>query len=86
MRRLLNWCFLKVTHRAPGRVLLIGLILSAISIWVAKDLRYDSRMDNLLPQELELVQEFHQVVDKTGGSGPLVVVLEGLEQAKAPPF
>ncbi|QPJ62654.1 MAG: MMPL family transporter [Candidatus Nitronauta litoralis] len=85
MRRLLNWCFLKVTHRAPGRVLLIGLILSAISIWVAKDLRYDSRMDNLLPQELELVQEFHQVVDKTGGSGPLVVVLEGLEQAKAPP-
>ncbi len=86
MRRLLNWCFLKVTHRAPGRVLLVGLILSAISIWVASDLRYDSRMDNLLPQELELVQEFHQVVDKTGGSGPLVVVLEGLEQAQAPPL
>lgn len=86
MKRLLNWCFLNVTYKAPGRVLLIGLILSAISIWIASDLRYDSRMDNLLPQELELVQEFHQVVNKTGGSGPLVVVLEGLDQAKAPPI
>ncbi len=85
MKRLLNWCFLNITYKAPGTVLLVGLLLSAISIYIASDLRYDSRMDNLLPQKLELVQEFHQVVDKTGGSGPLVVVLEGLDQSKAPP-
>ncbi len=85
MKRLLNWCFQNITRRAPGRVLVFGLLLSALSLWIASDLRYNSRMDNLLPQELDLVQEFHAVVDKTGGSGPLVVVLEGLDQSKAPP-
>jgi len=41
-------------------------------------------MDNLLPQDLKLVREFNQVVDKTGGTGPLVVVLEGLKPKEAP--
>jgi hypothetical protein len=41
-------------------------------------------MDNLLPQDLPLIKEFNEVVSKTGGSGPLVVVLEGLAQDKAP--
>jgi len=41
-------------------------------------------MDNLLPQDLPLIKEFNEVVSKTGGSGPLVVVLEGLSQDKAP--
>lgn len=85
MKRLLNWAFQNITRRAPGKVLIVGLILSAVSLWVASDLRYNSRMDNLLPQELDLVKEFHSVVEKTGGSGPLVVVLEGLPQVKAPP-
>ncbi|SVC85941.1 uncharacterized protein METZ01_LOCUS338795, partial [marine metagenome] len=36
------------------------------------------------PQDLPLIKEFNEVVSKTGGSGPLVVVLEGLSQDKAP--
>ncbi|MEK9628177.1 MAG: MMPL family transporter [Nitrospinota bacterium] len=36
-------------------------------------------MDNLLPQDLPLIEEFNEVVKKTGGSGPLVVVLENLD-------
>lgn len=36
-------------------------------------------MDNLLPQDLPLIKEFNEVVSKTGGSGPLVVVLENLD-------
>ncbi|MEC7641466.1 MAG: MMPL family transporter [Nitrospinota bacterium] len=51
---------------------------------VASGLSYNSRMDNLLPENLSLVKEFNHVVDKTGGSGPLVLVLEGLHQNKAP--
>ena len=41
-------------------------------------------MDNLLPQDLDLVKEFNEVVEKTGGSGPLVVVMEGLNTPDAP--
>lgn len=41
-------------------------------------------MDNLLPQDLPLIQEFNEVVAKTGGSGPLVVVLEQLNPIQAP--
>ncbi|MDH3256559.1 MAG: MMPL family transporter [Nitrospinota bacterium] len=54
------------------------------ALWVASGLTYSPRLDNLLPQDLELVQEFNQVVEKTGGSGPLVVVLEGLKPQQAP--
>ena len=35
-------------------------------------------------QDLPLIKEFNEVVAKTGGSGPLVVVLEGLDQGEAP--
>ncbi len=41
-------------------------------------------MDNLLPQDLPLIKEFSEVVSKTGGSGPLVVVLEQLNPIQAP--
>jgi predicted RND superfamily exporter protein len=56
-----------------------GALVTLGALWVASGLTYSPRLDNLLPQDLELVQEFNQVVDKTGGTGPLVVVLEGLE-------
>ncbi|MFQ5483486.1 MAG: MMPL family transporter, partial [Nitrospinaceae bacterium] len=84
MKRLLRGCFQNITRKHPGGVLAIGLILSALSIWTTTGLRYDSRMDTLLPEDLPLVREFNQVVDKTGGSTPLVVVLEGLDQTRAP--
>ena len=41
-------------------------------------------MDNLLPQDLPVIKEFNEVVAKTGGSGPLVVVLEQLNPFQAP--
>ena len=40
-------------------------------------------MDNLLPQDLPLIKEFNEVVSKTGGSGPLVVVLENLDPIRS---
>lgn len=46
---------------------------------MAADLKFNPKMDNLLPQDLPLIEEFNEVVKKTGGSGPLVVVLENLD-------
>jgi predicted RND superfamily exporter protein len=61
-----------------------GALVTLGALWVASGLTYSPRLDNLLPQDLELVQEFNQVVDKTGGTGPLVVVLEGLKPKQVP--
>ena len=79
MKLILGWCFKNITKKCPGTVLLIALILSGISVYLAVDLKFNPKMDNLLPQDLPLIKEFNKVVRKTGGSGPLVVVLENLD-------
>ncbi|SVD78686.1 uncharacterized protein METZ01_LOCUS431540, partial [marine metagenome] len=84
MKNILRWCFKNITQKYPGTILIAALFMSGLSIYVATHLTYDSRMDNLLPKDLSLIKEFNEVVAKTGGSGPLVVVLEGLGQDKAP--
>jgi len=84
MKLFLRWFYRRITARHPVAVLAVTVLLSLVSLWIASDLKYNSRLDNLLPQEMDLVQEFNQVVGKTGGSGPLVLVLEGLSQKDAP--
>ena len=79
MKSILSWCYKNITKRFPGTVLLVALILSGFSIYLAFDLKFNPKMDNLLPQDLPLIKDFNQVVSKTGGSGPLVVVLENLD-------
>jgi len=83
MKNLLKWCYLNITSRNPWLIVVCGALLTLGALWVASGLTYSPRLDNLLPQDLELVQEFNQVVDKTGGTGPLVVVLEGLKHNQA---
>ena len=84
MKFILSWCYKNITKKFPGTVLLFALLLSAASIYFAADLKFNPKMDNLLPQDLPLIKEFNEVVLKTGGSGPLVVVLENLDPIQAP--
>ncbi len=84
MKIILNWFFVNITARFPVALLVGALVLSGFSIWTALGLKYNPRMDNLLPQNLDLIKEFNEVVEITGGSGPLVVVLEGLNTPDAP--
>ncbi len=84
MKTVLSWCFTKITRRYPGTLLILAILLSGISIYWASGLSFNPRMDNLLPQDLPLIKEFNEVVAKTGGSGPLVVVLEQLNPIQAP--
>ena len=83
MKLTLDWCFKNITKRFPGTVLLTALFLSGFSIYLAIDLKFNPKMDNLLPKDLPLIKEFNEVVAKTGGSGPLVVVLENLDQIQS---
>lgn len=78
MKTILSWCYKNITKKYPGTLLIFALILSGLSVYLASDLKFNPRMDNLLPQDLPLIKEFNEVVGKTGGSGPLVVVLEDL--------
>jgi len=82
MKPLLSWCYKNITRRYPGTLILLALALAGVSTFVLSSLTYNPRMDNLLPDNLELVREFNEVVNKTGGSGPLVVVLENLDPAQ----
>lgn len=83
MKTFLNWHFHNVISKYPGVILSLAMALSAISIVIASGLTYNTRMDNLLPEKLDIVKEFNEVVDKIGGSGPLVVALEGLDPEQA---
>ena len=84
MKTVLAWCFKKITYRYPGTLLILAILLSGMSVYWASGLSFNPRMDNLLPQDLPLIKEFNEVVAKTGGSGPLVVVLEQLNPFQAP--
>jgi len=84
MKSILKWCYHNITSRNPWLLVVCAALVTLGALWVASGLTYSPRLDNLLPQDLELVQEFNQVVEKTGGSGPLVVVLEGLKPQQAP--
>ena len=84
MKNILKWCYLNITSKNPWLLVGCAALLTLGALWIASGLTYSPRLDNLLPQDLELVQEFNQVVKKTGGTGPLVVVLEGLKPREAP--
>jgi predicted RND superfamily exporter protein len=84
MKNILKWCYLNITSKNPWLLLVCGALVTLGAIWMASGLTYSPRLDNLLPQDLELVQEFNQVVKKTGNTGPLVVVLDGLKPKEAP--
>ncbi len=83
MKKILNWCYCHITSRKPGLLVVCAALLTLGALWVASGLTYNPRLDNLLPQDLPLVKEFNRVIDKTGNTGPLVVVLEGLPQKNA---
>ena len=84
MKNILKWCYLNITSRNPWLLVVCGALVTLGALWIASGLTYNPRLDNLLPQDMELVREFNQVVEKTGGTGPLVVVLEGLKPKEAP--
>ncbi|MEE8205973.1 MAG: MMPL family transporter [Nitrospinaceae bacterium] len=84
MTNILKWCYLNITSKNPWLLVVCGALVTLGALWIASGLTYNPRLDNLLPQDLELVREFNQVIKKTGNTGPLVVVLEGLKPKDAP--
>lgn len=84
MKNILKWCYLNITSKNPWLLVVCAALLTLGALWIASGLTYSPRLDNLLPQDMELVREFNQVIKKTGNTGPLVVVLEGLNPKQVP--
>ena len=84
MKNILKWCYKNITSRHPALLLILAFLMSLAGLWVASGLTYNPRLDNLLPSDMPMVQDFEKVREKTGGTGPLVVVMEGLALANAP--
>jgi len=79
MKNILKWCYLNITAKNPWLLVGCAALATLGALWIATGLTYSPRLDNLLPQDLPLVQEFNKVIKETGNTGPLVVVLEGLK-------
>jgi uncharacterized protein len=84
MKNILKWCYLNITAKNPWLLVGCAALATLGALWIATGLTYSPRLDNLLPQDLPLVQEFNKVIKETGNTGPLVVVLEGLKSRQVP--
>jgi uncharacterized protein len=84
MKNILRWCYLNITAKNPWLLVGCAALATLGALWIATGLTYSPRLDNLLPQDLPLVQEFNKVIKETGNTGPLVVVLEGLKSREVP--
>ncbi|NIR56990.1 MAG: MMPL family transporter [Nitrospinaceae bacterium] len=83
LKNILRWLYKNITSKQPWLLLIVSALLTLAAVWIASGITFSPRLDNLLPQDLELVQEFNRVLSKTGNTGPLVVVLEGLRSGEA---
>ena len=63
--------------RNPGKVLLLFLALTAVSTWLAFQLRIESDQLSLISQDLPEVKEVKRVIDMVGGAGYLMLGLRG---------
>jgi len=68
-----------VIVRNPGKVLLLLLGLTAVSTYLAFQLRIESDQLSLISQDLPEVKEVKRVIDMVGGAGYLMLGLRGTD-------
>ena len=60
MKNILKWCYLNITAKNPWLLVGCAALATLGALWIATGLTYSPRLDNLLPQDLPLVQEFNK--------------------------
>jgi len=68
--------------RAPGRFLFASGALAAISIWLASGLQIRSSFEELLPSDVPSVRHVKELVQRVGGDGTVLVVVQVLDPAE----
>jgi predicted RND superfamily exporter protein len=72
----------RVTEAAvarPGSFLLVSLLIAAVSVWGASHLEIRSSFQELLPEDLPSVREVKELIQRVGGDGTVLVVVESAD-------
>jgi len=65
----------------PGLFLLVSAILAGVSVWAASHLEIRSDLKELLPSDLPSVREVQKLIQRVGGDGTVLVVIQSLDGA-----
>ncbi|MCI0511667.1 MMPL family transporter [candidate division KSB1 bacterium] len=71
----------RLLGRFPITASVIAVVLTIISIRFALDLQIKSSLVDLLPQDAPHVRNLHEISERAGGVGYLIVVVEGQQPA-----
>jgi predicted RND superfamily exporter protein len=63
----------------PVPVLLLAAVVVAVSVWLASGLEIRSSFQELLPEDVPSVREIKQLIQRVGGDGTVLVVVEATE-------
>src|SRR3954469_10044442 len=63
----------------PLPVLLLAAVVVAVSVWLASGLEIRSSFQELLPEDVPSLREIKQLIQRVGGDGTVLVVVEALE-------
>src|SRR4051812_16951329 len=63
----------------PGLFLLVSAILAGVSVWAASHLEIRSDLKELLPSDLPSVREVQKLIQRVGGDGTVLVVVQSLD-------
>jgi predicted RND superfamily exporter protein len=79
MRRTLVAKLTKAGLHRPTLVILLALLVVAVSVKLASGLEIRSSFQELLPEDVPSVREIKQLIQRVGGDGTVLVVVESLE-------
>jgi len=67
----------RLAVRRARTVLIAAMVLTGASLVAVRSLGIEANLVALLPDSLEPVRNLHRIIDKTGGFGDVVVLVEG---------
>ena len=70
------------SQRRYRLVLVVAVLATALSVWVARSLRIDTDLTHLLPSTFESVQSLEQLEEKSWGVGYVSLVIGGADVAE----
>ena len=79
LRRTLVAALTRAGLHRPGLVVLLALLVVAASIKLASGLEIRSSFQELLPEDVPSVREIKTLIQRVGGDGTVLVVVESLE-------
>lgn len=79
MKRALDW-LVEVSAKHPWRVMLLALVTAVVSGWLSSKVGFRGDMTEVLPDSTDEVRDLHEIEDRAGGTGYLILQVVGGSQ------